>query len=101
MVELAEHIPVSELDDVKVELDTEKTTGGYTRIGCVISADLPLAAQLRPGDRVRFSSCSLKEAHEALRSWSNAFDAWRGAAAPRVMRVKVNGKAYDITVEET
>ncbi|PTL81294.1 mucoidy inhibitor MuiA family protein [Vitiosangium sp. GDMCC 1.1324] len=30
VVEVAEHIPVSELDDVKVELDREKTTGGYT-----------------------------------------------------------------------
>jgi uncharacterized protein (TIGR02231 family) len=29
VVELAEHIPVSELDDVKVELDSEKTTGGH------------------------------------------------------------------------
>jgi uncharacterized protein (TIGR02231 family) len=28
-LELAEHIPVSELDDVKVELDTRKTTAGY------------------------------------------------------------------------
>jgi uncharacterized protein (TIGR02231 family) len=30
VVEVAEHIPVSELDDVKVELDGEKTTGGHT-----------------------------------------------------------------------
>lgn len=29
-VEVAEHLPVSELDDVKVELDTKKTTAGYT-----------------------------------------------------------------------
>ncbi len=29
VVEVAEHIPVSELDDVKVELDSEKTTGGH------------------------------------------------------------------------
>ncbi|MFL5357627.1 mucoidy inhibitor MuiA family protein [Archangium sp.] len=29
VVEVAEHLPVSELDDVKVELDTGKTTGGY------------------------------------------------------------------------
>ena len=28
-VELSEHIPVSELDDVKVELDLKKTTAGY------------------------------------------------------------------------
>jgi uncharacterized protein (TIGR02231 family) len=29
VVEVAEHIPVSELDDVTVELDKEKTTGGH------------------------------------------------------------------------
>ena len=28
-------------------------TGGYPLLGVVVSADLPLAAQLRPGDRVR------------------------------------------------
>jgi uncharacterized protein (TIGR02231 family) len=28
-LEVAEHIPVSELDDVKVELDTKKTTAGH------------------------------------------------------------------------
>ena len=31
-VELAEHIPVSELDDVKVELDGKKTTTGYALV---------------------------------------------------------------------
>ncbi|MGO3829306.1 MAG: urea amidolyase, partial [Microbacterium gubbeenense] len=29
-------------------------TGGYPVIGVVADADLPLAAQLRPGTRVRF-----------------------------------------------
>jgi uncharacterized protein (TIGR02231 family) len=29
-LEVAEHVPMSELDDVKVELDTKKTTAGYT-----------------------------------------------------------------------
>jgi uncharacterized protein (TIGR02231 family) len=29
VVEVAEHLPVSELDDVKVELDKEKTTSGF------------------------------------------------------------------------
>jgi len=28
-LEVAEHVPVSELEDVKVELDTKKTTAGY------------------------------------------------------------------------
>jgi antagonist of KipI len=39
-----------------------QTTGGYPRIGEVASVDLPLLAQLRPGDRVRFRPCSLAEA---------------------------------------
>jgi len=39
-----------------------QTTGGYPRVGEVASVDLPLLAQLRPGDRVRFRRCSLAEA---------------------------------------
>lgn len=35
------------------------TTGGYPVIGAVASADLPLAAQLRPGERVRFVGARL------------------------------------------
>jgi antagonist of KipI len=42
------------------------TTGGYPVIATVISADLPLAGQLAPGDRVRFSPCGLDEALAAL-----------------------------------
>lgn len=33
------------------------TTGGYPVIGVVVDADLPLAAQVAPGDRVRFTRC--------------------------------------------
>ena len=39
-----------------------QTTGGYPRIGEVATVDLPLLAQLRPGDRVRFRAISLEEA---------------------------------------
>lgn len=39
-----------------------QTTGGYPRIGEVASVDLPLMAQLRPGDSVRFVPVSLAEA---------------------------------------
>ena len=31
-----------------------QTTGGYTRLGCVVSEHLPLAGQLRPGAQVAF-----------------------------------------------
>lgn len=44
----------------------ETVTGGYRKIATVISADLPLLGQLKPGDRVRFEQVSLDEAYRAL-----------------------------------
>ncbi len=39
-----------------------QTTGGYVKIATIISVDLPLVAQLAPGDRVAFEEISLWEA---------------------------------------
>ena len=39
-----------------------QTTGGYPRIGEVATVDLPLLAQLKPGDRLRFRPVSIDEA---------------------------------------
>ncbi len=44
-----------------------QTVGGYAKIGHVISADLPIAAQLRPGARIRFKEVLLPEAQAAWR----------------------------------
>jgi len=41
----------------------EQTAGGYAKIATVISADLDLAAQARPCDRIRFDRCDLARAH--------------------------------------
>ena len=43
-----------------------QTTGGYPQIAVVITADLPLAAQLVPGDSIQFELCSRAEAIAAL-----------------------------------
>ncbi len=43
-----------------------QTAGGYPKIATVISADLPLAGQLGPGDVVRFAACTRSEARAAL-----------------------------------
>lgn len=43
-----------------------QTAGGYPKIGYVISADLPLAGQLAPGDFIEFHLCSQPEAVAAL-----------------------------------
>ena len=43
-----------------------QTIGGYPKLAHVITVDLATAAQLRPGDPVRFSEVSLAEAHRLL-----------------------------------
>jgi len=43
-----------------------QTAGGYPKIGYVITADLPLAGQLAPGDFIDFVLCSRQEAVAAL-----------------------------------
>ena len=42
-------------------------TGGYPRIAHVIAADLPVAAQTRPGLSVQFQEVTLTQAHTLLR----------------------------------
>ena len=43
-----------------------QTIGGYPKIAHVITVDLPIAAQLCPGDRVRFSEVSIADGHALL-----------------------------------
>jgi antagonist of KipI len=43
-----------------------QTIGGYPKIAHVITVDLPIAAQLRAGDTVRFQEISLPDAHRVL-----------------------------------
>ncbi|MFM7136222.1 MAG: 5-oxoprolinase subunit PxpB [Planctomycetota bacterium] len=62
-----------------VLLADAQTIGGYPVLGQVIAADLPRAAQLRPGDEVRFEPVSLAEAHAALREREAAITAVREA----------------------
>lgn len=44
------------------------TTGGYATIATVITADLPRAGQLAPGDWIEFAACTREEALAALRA---------------------------------
>ena len=42
-----------------------QTTGGYTKIANVISADFRLLGQLKAGDKVKFEKVSIQAAQEA------------------------------------
>ncbi|MCY6369190.1 biotin-dependent carboxyltransferase family protein [Clostridium ganghwense] len=45
-------------------LADRQTTGGYPKIGQVISVDIPVVAQLKPGDSISFCEVSLEEAQK-------------------------------------
>ena len=51
------------------------TTGGYATIANVITADLPIAGQLAPGDWIEFAFCTRLEAMAALTEQQEAFGA--------------------------
>ena len=44
-----------------------QTTGGYPQIAVLISADMPVAGQLLPGDWIEFELCTRADAIAALR----------------------------------
>jgi antagonist of KipI len=56
-----------------------QTTGGYARIGTVITADLSIAGQFGPGDEVTFQPCDGEEALAALRDQTQALQRLRGS----------------------
>lgn len=56
-----------------IMLADHQTTGGYTKIGTVAAVDLPLLAQCRPGDSVRFEQISVGKAQKLLRKERKKF----------------------------
>lgn len=62
-------------------LADHQTTAGYPRIATVISADLPRAAQARPGTQLRFTAISAAQAVVIARSAAAAHNARLAAAA--------------------
>ena len=50
-----------------VMMADRQTTGGYAKIASLINVDIPLFAQLRPGQKVRFVPCTVQEAQELIR----------------------------------
>ncbi len=49
------------------------TTGGYPKIGVVITPDMDLLGQAKPGDRLRFSLLTLAQAQQIYRQYMEGF----------------------------
>jgi antagonist of KipI len=67
--------------DPIVLMADRQTTGGYPRLGEVATVDLPVMAQLCPGDSVRFSEISLAEAQALYLERERTIAALRHALA--------------------
>ncbi|HEY1792335.1 MAG TPA: biotin-dependent carboxyltransferase family protein [Opitutaceae bacterium] len=61
-----------------------QTLGGYPRIGHVATVDLPLLAQLAPGDGVRFARSTLEEAQALNGKWAHELALLRQGLAEKV-----------------
>jgi antagonist of KipI len=68
--------------DPIVLMADRQTTGGYPKIAYIAHVDLPLLAQMGPGDTLRFEIIALEQAQELDRIRTQAFAALRTALAP-------------------
>ena len=77
------------------------TTGGYTKIATVISADIGKIAQAMPGHTVTFSAVSVEEAQEAHRKQEELLRLVLSASTPSVrLAVVMNDDISDILGED-
>jgi antagonist of KipI len=63
-----------------------QTLGGYPRVAHVASVDIPLLAQLAPGDGVRFSRTTVAEAHALSHAWEHGLALLRQGLAAKIRR---------------
>ncbi|MGV8982089.1 5-oxoprolinase subunit C family protein [Clostridium sp.] len=85
-----------------------QTTGGYTKIATVITPDINIVGQLKPGDSVRFKSIDIQEAHKVYREYMNNFHNIRECVtklrntiiSTKNYKIKVNNKEFEVVVEE-
>ncbi|WP_090553437.1 5-oxoprolinase subunit C family protein [Natronincola ferrireducens] len=83
-----------------------QTTGGYTKIANVITVDFPKIAQAKPGDKIIFKKVAVEEAHSLLKEVEEKIAQYkrqsigREVIKTREFHLKINGKAYDVMVDE-
>lgn len=124
MVTGAIQVPTSGLPIIM--LAERQTVGGYTKIATVITADLPVIGQCRPGDVIRFQSVPVSQAHQLWREMQsrlNTLDQTLNAPASQTQpagqaahqppvypkttlpgpvrryRITINGKVYETSIQ--
>ena len=85
-----------------IMLADHQTTGGYAKIGVVISADIPKVAQTPIGEKLKFKEVSVEEAQKI---WKRTYNTLQNIkkyleGKIRALRVKVNNNELLAFVEE-
>ncbi|MBF4694426.1 5-oxoprolinase subunit C family protein [Fusibacter ferrireducens] len=84
-------------------------TGGYAKIANVISCDISRLAQLKPGDKVRFSAVRIDEAHQMIKAQEQTLTDLAAyyekneivvSERARIFSIRVKEKQYEVVVEE-
>jgi allophanate hydrolase subunit 2 len=91
-----------------VMMADRQTTGGYTKIATVVSTDMPLMAQFKPGDKIRFEKISVYKAHMAARNYEKTIKEIKNYVRDNQLKplkskrysIKVGDTTYDALVEE-
>lgn len=92
-----------------VMMADRQTTGGYTKIGNVISSDLAKLAQATPGTKVKFVEYTLEQAVQAIKNNDIIINNQNSYISPikeevvdsssREYRIKLNNKVFELKVE--
>ena len=92
-----------------VMMADRQTTGGYTKIGNVISSDLAKLAQATPGTKVKFVEYTLEQAVQAIKNNDIIINNQNSYVSPvkeevedtssREYRIKINNKIFELKVE--
>ncbi|MDF2948471.1 MAG: urea amidolyase related protein [Sedimentibacter sp.] len=107
-------IQVPNSGNLIIMMADRQTTGGYTKIANVITADLPKIAQAKPGDVITFKKSTLEEAHMLFKELENRIDEVKiqlyaqaknkteatKAKMVKIYNITVNGTSYGVKVEE-
>ncbi|RXI45223.1 KipI antagonist [Clostridium tetani] len=89
-----------------IMMSDRQTAGGYTKIANVISIDLPKIAQAKPGDSIRFKKVTIYEAQKLLKEMEEDINIIKetcdkeNVIKTRELLLKVNGKKYNVKLEE-
>lgn len=84
----------------RILLADRGTTGGYTKIATVISADLPSLAQALPGQSVSFRQVTVEEAQEALREQESVIRSVARQGRLPVMSISLDDALFEVETED-